>query len=466
MLDRRIGDPMNPPRQESIPSLATSSVAAKDSGTAASALGQRLLSLDVYRGLIMISLAFSGFGLAATANRHLAAAVRDGQAGSLSSAESAPREWFWSAVRSQFDHREWVGCSYWDLVQPSFMFMVGVAMAYSYEKRRRAGDSQTRMWAHAVRRSLILILLGVFLGSNWSRSTEWSFVNVLTQIGLGYTFLFLFRSRTWQTQAIGAAAILFGTWLLYFFYPYAGVDVDAGAPAIGVSREWAQQHLVGVGAPWHKNANVGHAIDVRLLNAFPRSEPFAYNSGGYATLNFVPSLATMLFGLMAGGVLQSQKPARQKLRLLLAAGVAGLIVGQLLDFTGVCPLVKRIWTPSFAIFSAGWCSLILGSLYGVIDVWGVRSWTFPFVVAGANSIALYCMHMLLPGWIAKSLQTHFGPDVFRLQLQFGDTVLPLTGRASQSTIALYEPTIEALIVGTVLWCVCWWMYRQKIFVRI
>ncbi|MCI0332962.1 MAG: DUF5009 domain-containing protein [Planctomycetes bacterium] len=457
---------MNLTQQEPTPTLTASPFGEKDSGGTASAPGQRLMSLDVYRGLIMISLAFSGFGLAATANRHLAATARDSQAGSPSIAALASNEWFWSAVRSQFDHREWVGCSYWDLVQPSFMFMVGVAMAFSYEKRRQAGNSQTRMLVHVVRRSVILILLGVFLGSAGSRSTEWSFVNVLTQIGLGYTFLFFFWNRTWQTQAIGAAAILVGTWLLYFFYPYAGIDVDAGAPAVGVSREWAQQHLVGVGAPWHKNANVGHAIDVRLLNAFPRSEPFAYNSGGYATLNFVPSLATIVFGLMAGGVLQSAKPARQKLQLLLAAGVAGLIVGQLLDFTGVCPLVKRIWTPSFAIFSAGWCSLILGALYGAIDVLGVRFSTFPFVVAGANSIVLYCMHMLMPAWIAKSLQTHFGPDVFRLQLQFGNTVLPLAGRASQSTIALYEPTIEAVIVGTVLWCVCWWMYRQKVFVRI
>src|SRR5262249_55887015 len=184
-----------------------------------------------------------------------------------------------------------------------------------------------------------------------------------SQIGLGYTFLFLLWGRSPRTQAVAAALILVVTWLAYTLYPYAGIDVARGAPEVGVSAAWAREHLAGVPAAWHKNANVGHALDLWLLNRLPVAQPFRYNRGGYQTLNFLPSLATMLFGLMCGELLRGPRPARRKLAILVAAGLAGLGAGLVLDLTGVCPLVKRLWTPSWALFSTGWCCLILAALY-------------------------------------------------------------------------------------------------------
>src|SRR5262245_46128137 len=144
-------------------------------------LGQRLLSLDVYRGLIMVTLAFSGFGLAATAARHLhtptpltapaaPTIVRplERAANYVQNHAKAPA---WDAVYYQFEHVQWAGCGYWDLIQPSFMFMVGLAAAFSYAKRRRLGQSDRAMFAHAVWRSLVLILLGIFLISNRGPTT-------------------------------------------------------------------------------------------------------------------------------------------------------------------------------------------------------------------------------------------------------------------------------------------------------
>src|SRR5262249_42448740 len=139
-------------------------------------------------------------------------------------------------------------------------------------------------------------------------------------------------------------------------------------PAPGLTTQWADEHLKGVSPAWHKNANVGHAIDLQILNWMPRDKEFTYSSGGYQTLNFLPSLATMIFGLMCGELLRSPRSAREKLQILLYAGVGGLVVGQLLNLTGVCPLVKRLWTPSWALFSTGWCCLILAGLYGLVDV--------------------------------------------------------------------------------------------------
>jgi heparan-alpha-glucosaminide N-acetyltransferase len=394
---------------------------------------QRLHSLDTYRGLIMVTLAFNGFGLFATADRHLKA---EGDSS------------FWQTIHHQFEHVDWAGCAYWDLIQPSFMFMVGAAMAYSYLKRREAGQSYLRMLGHAVARSFILIFLGIFLISNGQPKTEWSLMNVLSQIGLGYTFLFLLWNRPVIVQGLAAVAILVGTWLLYVNYEGAGVNLETGAPAVGISKEWAQQHLADIPPAWHKNANVGHAIDLWLVNQLPVATPYRFNRGGYQTINFLPALATMLFGLMCGELLRSARPARQKLWILLIAGLGGLLLGQVLHLTGVCPIVKRIWTPAWAIFSTGWCCLILAALYGTIDVLGWRRWTFPLLVVGMNSIAIYCMSMTLKGWTARTWQTHFGPDLFK------------------SWGVLNEPFLQATLVGLAFWLACLWMYRQKIFVRI
>jgi predicted acyltransferase len=381
----------------------------------------------------MITLAFGGFGLGRTAALQLQ--------GNLDSE-------FWKVVQHQCAHAGWIGCRYWDLIQPSFMFMVGVSMAYSYRKRQKMGHSYCRMLGHASWRSILLIFLGVFLTSNGQRSVNWSFMNVLSQIGLGYSFLFLLWRRSFRTQLITAALLLVATWLLYVGYPGTGIDIETGAPDTGVSAAWAQEHLQNVGKAWHKNANVGHAIDLWLLNRFPREEPFVFNSGGYATINFIPSIVTMLFGLMCGELLRSGRSGRQKIMILIIAGICGLTVGQLLHQTGICPLVKRIWTPSWAIFSTGWCCLILVSLYGIIDVLQFRRWTFPLVVVGLNSFAMYCMSHELKPWVGQTLEMYLGQEVFQI-LGSG-----------------YEPMLQSTMIGLAFWLICYWMYRQKIFIRL
>lgn len=392
----------------------------------------------------MVSLAFNGFGLERTAIAHL----RDN-----------PDSWFWSFIKFQTSHVQWLGCSYWDLIQPAFMFMVGLSMAYSYVKRQREGHSYRRMLGHATTRAFILIGLGIFLSSQGA-ATRWWFTNVLAQMGLGYVFLFLLWGRGVRNQAIAAGATLVITWILYVAYPGSGLDLSQGAPDRNVSPKWAQTHLENVGPSWHKNANVGHAFDVWLLNLMPKRapftgegseqirKPFVANPGGYQTLNFLPSLATMIFGLMCGELLRSQKRREEKVRLILVASIAGIALGWLLGAAGVCPLVKRIWTPSWALFSTGWCGLMLAGLYWLIDIKQRSGWVFPFVVVGVNSTAIYIMGMTLRPWVAKKLKIHLGDELF------------LIGGPK------FEPMFQATFVGLCLWLVCYGMYRQKWFLRI
>src|SRR5437660_4253685 len=138
------------------------------------------------------------------------------------------------------------------MIQPSFMFMVGVAAAYSYARRRQSGHSETRLFLHVLLRSLVLVFLGIFLISNNKLSPEWSLMNVLTQIGLGYPFLYLLCGKSFRTQALVAAGILIGTWLLYVLYPYGGIDLEKGTPEFKMTAEWAQENLSGIPPAWHK----------------------------------------------------------------------------------------------------------------------------------------------------------------------------------------------------------------------
>lgn len=349
-------------------------------------------------------------------------------------AEKFPDSSAWQFLGHQFSHVQWVGCSFWDLIQPAFMFMVGVSMAYSYASRLAKGQSYGRMLGHAMYRAVVLVLLGVFLYSVGKPQTNWVFKNVLAQIGLGYVFLFLLWIRPRWVQAVAAATILVGYWAWFATYP------------LPPEQDW--QYLSAFEAHWNNATNPAAAVDRWLLNLFPRPKPFKFDSGGYYTLNFIPSLATMIFGLMTGELLRSGRSNQQKLLRLVVWGVIGLTAGWLISALGICPMVKRIWTPTFGLYSTGWVLLMLAAFYGVIDVWGKRQWSWPLVIVGMNSLAVYMMAELLRPWTARTLKTHFGPKVFEL--------------AGEN----YAPIIEHSLVVLCFWLACWWMYRQKIFVKI
>ena len=193
-----------------------------------------------------------------------------------------------------------------------------------------------------------------------STQTNFTFEDTLSQIGLGYPLLFLlgFRSERWQWGAFGA--ILFGYWLAWALYPAPGAGFDY--TAVGVPQTWVH-NFTGFAAHWNKNSNLGNAFDQWFLNLFPRTSPFVANNGGYLTLSFIPTLGTMILGLVAGRWLRRFAPAIPMKRLVLA-GALGIAAGLLLHVTGICPIVKRVWTPAWTLFSGGACFLILADLAG------------------------------------------------------------------------------------------------------
>ena len=410
-----------------LPSETTTPAQLKTQGIAP-ALPSRLTSIDAYRGLVML--------------------LMMGEVLNLSKVYHAlPSSSIWQLLSWHQSHVEWVGCSLHDLIQPSFSFLVGVALPFSIANRQARGQQLGGMWLHALWRSLLLVLLGVFLRSTHASQTYWTFEDTLTQIGLGYGFLFLLGFRPVRDQWIAFTAILIGYWLAFALYPVAGGGFDYDG--VSVSSDWLQGHgLEGFAVHWQKNSNLAWAFDTWFLNLFPRSKVFTHNSGGYATLSFIPTLATMILGLIAGGLLRSDRPALAKMRWLIVAGVIGLVGGWLLGVLGVCPVVKRIWTPTWVLFSGGWCCLFLALFYGSIDLWQRRGWAFPLVIIGMNSIAAYLIAHLFEAFVTKNLKTHLGQNFFTF-----------AGKA-------YEPFMLGAFVLIIFWLILLWMYKRKLFLRI
>jgi predicted acyltransferase len=407
---------------ESPATTFTPAPAAKPAAPAAPAKPVRLASLDAYRGFIMLAMASSGLGFAKVADQFPGSAA-------------------WTFLGDQTDHAPWVGCSFWDLIQPAFMFMAGAAIPFAYASRKAKGESDAKIYGHVAVRSLALVLLGIFLSSNGSQAPGHLLVNVLTQIGLGYFFVYLLRGTGWRVQLGATAAILVGYWLLFALWP---LPAGAGAnPDLGPAPPY---QLPGFFAHWDKHTNVAAQFDVWLLNLFPAywNKPFTINPGGYATLNFIPSMGTMILGLMAGELLRGPKSGRAKLAWLVAAGAVCLVLGQVAGWT-VCPIVKRIWTPSWTLYSGGWVLGMLAAFYAVLDLGGWKRWAFPLTVVGLNSIAIYCMSQLLRPAISGTFRNLAGRWWFE---------------------GTYGPVVQSAVILVVLWLACWGMYRRKLFLKI
>jgi predicted acyltransferase len=388
----------------------------------------RLASLDAYRGFVMLLMMAEVLRLKRVA-------------------QALPDSGVWSFFASQQSHVEWVGCSLHDLIQPSFSFLVGVALPYSIASRRARGQATGTMIGHAVWRAAILILLGVFLRSTGRTLTNWTFEDTLTQIGLGYGFLFALGFRPVREQWAAFVLIVVGVWAAFALHPLPAAGFDYAK--VGVAQSWLETNgLSGFAAHWQKNTNLAAGFETWWLNLFPREKPFLFHSGGYATLSFVPTLATMILGLLAGNVLRSERAPREKIRWFVVAGVSGLAAGALLGWLGVCPVVKRIWTPSWVLFSGGWCCLLLAGFYAGVDVARRGRWAFPLIVIGANSIAAYLIAHLFVDFIRKALTTHLGAEIFR------------------SGGAAYEPLVLGGATLAVMWALLYGMYRQRWFFKI
>ncbi len=368
---------------------------------------QRLASLDFFRGLTM-------FLLIGESTHIYSLLVDPSVQGTLV-----------AAIGTQFDHHPWHGLRFWDLVQPFFMFIVGVALALSSARRKGQGESAGRVTRHAVQRSVLLLLLGWALYCIEPGRITFRFQNVLAQLSVTYLVAFLMMRRPFRVQVAVTAALLAASEAAYRFFPVAGFN-----------------------QPFVPDHNFGSWVDLLISGEL--------SGGHWVSFNAIPTTAHTMWGVLAGQWLMSARPARQKIVRLLLVGGALVVAGYALD--PVDPIIKRICTASFVIVSGGWCLVAFALSYWLIDARrspeepAARSWkpwyvTF-FAIVGMNSLAIY-------------LFTESGATPWLLHL-----VRPFTMVGAPLIGDLPARIMTSLAAWAMLWGMCYWLYRRKIVIKI
>jgi len=324
----------------------------------------------------------------------------------------------WMAAETH--HAPWHGFRFYDLIFPLFLFIAGVAMAYSLHGRRERGQDRAGLHWRVLRRGLALVLLGLIyngmLGFDFE-TLRWP--SVLGRIGLAYLFAGLIVLHTGpRGQVVWMVALLIGYWVLLTFIPVPGFEAGSLTPGATLADYLDRQFLPG-----------------RLYHGDRDPE------GLLAT---IPAISTALLGVLAGQFLRSSRwGGLRKGGALLAAGVICLGVARLWD--PWFPINKNLWTGSFVLHCGGWSLLLLGMFYLVIDVWGLRKPALVFAVIGANPLTIYIGQ--------KFIDFHF-----------------TTNRVFHGVLSLFSdawrPVVLACLVLLVKWLLLWVLYRKRIYLRV
>ncbi|MGA2628700.1 MAG: hypothetical protein ABSG54_00675 [Terriglobia bacterium] len=357
------------------------------SGLPRTAAGERSVALDAFRGFIMFTLASHGFGFNAL--------------------QHDPN---WGRIASWFEHVDWTGGVFWDMIQPSFMFMVGVAMPFALAARAARGATRRDNLKHVASRAIKLLLLSNFLTIASEQVFQFQLINVLAQMAFTYFLTYLIIQMKFRWQVAAAAGLLVFHSALFFIFP-------------------------GPEGPFSKEGNIGQVIDKFILGR--------NYSEYYLTINFICSTVTTLFGAWVGMLLRTEKPMAEKLRTLAISAVAAFAGGLALSL--VIPNVKHIWTASWTLYSTGWVLLMMLAFILLIDVAGYKRVAFPLVVVGMNSIFIYSCSYLARGSMDHMVRAFTGGYQF---------------------IGALAPVAQHCTIMLVLWYLCYWLYKHKIFIKL
>ena len=360
-------------------------------------LAGRLQSLDFFRGVTMFLLVAEFTALF----EHLTDPALEGT-------------WLYQAAL-QFHHHPWNGLRFWDLIQPFFMFIVGVAIPFSIANRRKRGQTAGQIRNHVLRRSLLLLLLGWGLYCQGPGHIVFRFQNVLAQLSVTYLLAYLVMDKPARVQIIFSFVLIAITEIIYRTFPIEGFN-----------------------HPFTPNENFGTWLDLQYGGADL--------NGYWVSFNAIPTTAHTIWGVLAGQLLMSERTGAQKLKILLISGAIGVIAGYALD--PVTPIIKRICTSSFILVSGGWALLALALSYWLIDIKKWQKGVLFFAVVGMNSLFIY-------------LFAHVGgADLI------GKIVSPFTTSLLGWTGEVATLVLTSLAVLAAMWYLCYWLYTKRIFFRI
>lgn len=359
---------------------------------------ERVTSIDFFRGLTMFLLIGESTGMY-------------GHLGDINTGIT-------QFLGTQLSHHEWHGLHFWDLIQPFFMFIVGVSIPYAIANRRKKGASEQSIFNHALKRSFLLLFLGWALYCVGPGRIVWRFQDVLAQLSVTYLIAFLIRNKNFYFQLILTLVLLLLTDLAYRYFPVEGFN-----------------------HPWEPYQNLGAWVNNHIEGVEKASI--------WASLNAIPTTAHTVWGVLCGQLLMSSKSSYEKIKYLVIAGISGLLIGFSLDLLDITPIIKKIATASFVFASGGWAILALALSYWIIDV---RKWLTKiapiFIVVGMNCIFIYLLFELGGANLIKKIFLPFTTILFSWN--------------GELTVAI----VTSLLAWASLWYICYWMFRKKIFIKI
>ncbi len=339
---------------------------ASPSRTISAPPGQRLLSLDVFRGITIAAMILVNNG-----------------------GDSQHTYW-------PLEHARWNGWTPTDLIFPFFLFIVGLSMVLSFRSRLSKGQTRGKLLLHTVRRSAVIFALGIFLYAyprfDWHTARV---PGVLQRIAVTYlitSVLFLYLNRT--ARYIIAAVLLVAYWLILTRVPVPGFGprvLTMDGNLVGyIDRSLLYNHL------W-----IHHRFDPEGI------------------LSTMPSIVTCLLGVFTVEWMRSNHPPIRKIVGMLSAGVAGVIAGEVWDHW--FPINKSIWTSSFVLLTAGLALIAFAACYWLIDVRGKRAWGKPFEIFGVNPLTVY----FLASWAENASYNHHVDGLSIKNYLYGKFVTPL-----------------------------------------
>lgn len=361
-------------------------------------MGDRVTSIDFFRGLTMFLLIGE--------STHLF-----GYFGKIDNG-------FMQFLGTQLSHHEWNGLHFWDLIQPFFMFIVGVSIPFAVYNRKKKGVTDQTLLKHAVKRSLILLLLGWIIYCAGSDHIVFKLQNVLAQLSVTYLVAFLIHRKSFTFQLIFTLAVLLLTDLAYRFFSVEGFN-----------HSWEAYH------------NLGAWVNTKIEGTDKTSI--------WASMNAIPTIAHTVWGVLCGKLLMSDKTPAEKIKIMILAGIGCLVVGFSLDWLGITPIIKKIATSSFVFASGGWAILALCFSYWLIDVKNsFAKGSKPFIIVGMNCIFIYLIF-------------EFGGSDF-----LSEVFKPIVNSLFGWTGEIMSKMLISISVWASLWYVCYWMFRNKIFIKI
>jgi predicted acyltransferase len=384
----------------------------QDATKGESAKPQRLMSIDIYRGLAV--------------------------AGMILVDNPGSDDLAYGPIK----HAEWNGWTCADFIFPSFLFLVGVSMMFSYSARLQRGESRQKIFRHGVVRSLILFLIGLFVNAMPIYGLDlhtWRIYGVTQRIALCYlvaAILVLWSDR--RGQVIALFACLIGYWVVLRFVPVPGF----GVPGHDIPFMDPERNIVA----W---------LDRKLLMG--RLYDKVRDPEGL--ISSIGAMGTTLMGVLTGHWLRSHASGRTKALCLVGFGIASFIAGSAWNYW--FPINKNLWTSSFVLLTGGFALVFLAFLYWALDIKNWRGgWTMPVLVFGMNAIA---------GFVADSFV--YGPGyTFTVKAANGADISWHEAAQAKSLSFGFNPANASLIysLAAVLFCwfLLWLLWRKRIFLKV